>query len=60
MRMEGDPERAACYAKYVDVQQWWCDGVPVEASNETGSQAWCHGHVKTCTEDGVTCAGADW
>ena len=59
MRFEGDPERAVCYAKHVGVQQWWCDGQEIE-STANPAQAKCHGHVRTCTEDGRTCAEEDW
>jgi len=59
LRMEGDPEREVCERQEIGDQKWWCDGQPIE-SNENPAQARCHGHVKTCTEDGRTCAEADW
>ena len=59
VRFEGDPEREVCEEVMIGDQKWWCDGQPIE-SNENPAQARCHGHVKTCTEDGVTCAEADW
>ncbi len=52
-------DRPACEADMIGEQQWWCDGQKIE-SNENSAQARCHGHVKTCTEDGRTCGEADW
>ena len=59
LRFEGDPEREACEAQEIGEQQWWCNGQSIE-SNENPAQARCHGHVKTCTENGRTCGEADW
>ena len=59
MRFPGDPELAACTAKHIGVQQWWCDGEKIEPTANP-AQAACAGHVKTCTEDGLTCGEADW
>jgi hypothetical protein len=60
LRNEGDPERPPCEAKHIGAQQWWCDGQSIEPKEGNRAQAACHGHVKTCTEDGRTCAEADW
>ncbi len=61
VRFEGDPERVPCERDpdVIGVQKWWCDGTPIEPSNETGSQAICSGQAKTCTEDGDTCGEID-
>ena len=59
LRFEGDPERLPCELQEIGDQKWWCNGQPIE-SNANPAQARCHGHVKTCTENGRTCAEADW
>ena len=70
LRNEGDPERPPCEAKHIGVQQWWCDGANINARScdvfeddcvtSNPAQAKCQSHAKTCTEDGRTCAEADW
>jgi hypothetical protein len=58
MRMEGDPERHACYDAVVAPQKWWCDGVEISAMDNP-ARARCVGIVKTCTADGATCSEKD-
>lgn len=58
MRFEGDPERHVCYEEVVAVQQWWCNGQPIE-STENPAQAICSGPARTCTGDGATCGEID-
>jgi hypothetical protein len=53
-------EREACEADAIGVQQWWCNGQPIAPLPHNSAQAHCIGHVRTCTEDGRTCAEADW
>ena len=53
-------EREACERDMIGDQKWWCDGQPIEPLPHNSAQAHCTGHVKTCTEDGRTCAEADW
>lgn len=60
LRMEGDPEREVCERQEIGDQQWWCNGSPIDPEDHNSAQARCHGHVKTCTENGRTCAEADW
>lgn len=56
---DGHPNRAACEKELIGAQQWWCDGQPIDYYNRNPAQAQCNGHVKTCTQDGRTCAEAD-
>jgi len=70
LRNEGDPEREECEEKHIGVQQWWCDGTNINSRScdvfeddcvtNNPAQAKCHGHAKTCTQDGATCSEADW
>jgi hypothetical protein len=70
VRPEGAEDREACEAAVIGVQQWQCDGAPITRLCDTNddpcinpgnrAQAKCFGHVKTCTQDGVTCEEADW
>jgi hypothetical protein len=70
LRAEGHPDREACEAKHIGLQQWWCDGQPLGLCGEpmpescvwphNRAQARCHGHARTCTGDGRTCAELDW
>jgi hypothetical protein len=60
VRKEGNYQRRACERRVIGDQQWWCDGEPIEPRPENPAQAECVGQVKTCTEDGQTCAHAVW
>ncbi len=59
VRQEGNVERPACERAVIGEQQWWCNGQSIPA-NTNPAQAHCKGHARTCTEDGRTCAEADW
>jgi hypothetical protein len=60
VRREGNYQREACERRVIGEQKWWCNGDPIEPRPENAAQAECIGQVKTCTEDGQTCAHAVW
>jgi hypothetical protein len=71
VRPEGSDFRV-CWERHPEVigeQQWWCNDIKLEECGATRNpncilrnpaQATCRGHVKTCTQDGSTCAEAEW
>lgn len=68
VRPEGDPARAEVERACIGVQRWWCNGQELKPCDGTSpnciapnpAQAYCSGHVKTCTADMSGCSEGDF